>query len=113
MISHSWFLQNLLPLINIRGREGCVVLGTAHSFLLGILIFKGLTVLRLYKLFGVKGLILIAFPQQKLLRVSASVFHYKYTAYPYLFRFHDYCRKCPFYCVSEHTMSVAPKPSSA
>jgi hypothetical protein len=27
-----------------------------HTFLLGILIFKGLTARRLYKLFGVKGL---------------------------------------------------------
>jgi hypothetical protein len=30
--------------------------GFSRIFLLGILIFKGLTALRLYKLFGVKGL---------------------------------------------------------
>jgi hypothetical protein len=34
-----------------------VFVGFSRIFLLGILIFKGFTVCRLYKLFGVKGLI--------------------------------------------------------
>jgi hypothetical protein len=34
----------------------CVFVGFSHIFLLGILIFKGLTARRLYKSFGVKGL---------------------------------------------------------
>jgi hypothetical protein len=34
----------------------CVFVGFSRIFLLGILIFKGLTVRRLYKSFGVKGL---------------------------------------------------------
>jgi hypothetical protein len=34
----------------------CVFVGFSHIFLLWILIFKGLTVRRLYKSFGVKGL---------------------------------------------------------
>jgi hypothetical protein len=33
-----------------------VSVGFSHIFLLGILIFKGLTARRLYKSFGVKGL---------------------------------------------------------
>jgi hypothetical protein len=33
-----------------------VFVGFSRMFLLGILIFKGLTALRLYKLLGVKGL---------------------------------------------------------
>jgi hypothetical protein len=34
----------------------CVFVGFSRVFLLGILIFKGLTARRLYKSFGVKGL---------------------------------------------------------
>jgi hypothetical protein len=34
----------------------CAVVGLSRIFLLGILIFKGLTARRLYKSFGVKGL---------------------------------------------------------
>jgi hypothetical protein len=35
----------------------CVFVGFSRIFLLGILIFKGLTARRLHKSFGVKGLI--------------------------------------------------------
>jgi hypothetical protein len=35
-----------------------VFVGFSHTFLLGILIFKGLTVQRLYKSFDIKGLML-------------------------------------------------------
>jgi hypothetical protein len=35
----------------------CVFVGFSYIFLLGILIFKGLTARRLYKSFGVKGLL--------------------------------------------------------
>jgi hypothetical protein len=34
----------------------CLIVDFSHMFLLGILIFKGLTVRRLYKSFGIKGL---------------------------------------------------------
>jgi hypothetical protein len=36
-----------------------VFVGFSRTFLLGILIFKGLTARRLYKSFGVKGLICV------------------------------------------------------
>jgi hypothetical protein len=36
--------------------NNCVFLGFSSIFLLWLLIFKGLTTLRLYKSFGVKGL---------------------------------------------------------
>jgi hypothetical protein len=42
--------------INNKLNENCVLVGFSRIFLLGILIFKGLTARRLYKSFSVKGL---------------------------------------------------------